>query len=106
MVSHYAHTNKCALVVLLSIFVRFKNTCLFEKLLNIMFNNLVFLIIAVPPNSPRVISEDGHIDTTGAIAGVYQEDEPMRLKCEVVGGRSSLKSPMQRQAGPVQHIQT
>ena len=46
----------------------------------------ILFLIAVPPNSPRVISEDGHIDTTGAIAGVYQEDEPMRLKCEVVGG--------------------
>ena len=43
----------------------------------------------MPPSSPRVISEDGHIDTTGAIAGVYQEDEHMRLKCEVVGGESS-----------------
>ena len=42
----------------------------------------------MPPSSPRVISEDGHIDTTGAVAGVYQEDEPMRLKCEVVGGKS------------------
>ena len=48
-------------------------------------SQLVFLI-AVPPNSPRVTSEEGHIDTTGAVAGVYQEDEPMRLKCEVVGG--------------------
>ena len=58
----------------------------------------------MPPNSPRVISEDGHIDTTGAIAGVYQEDEPMRLKCEVVGGRSSLNFEVANAtSGPVQY---
>ena len=50
-------------------------------------------LVAVPPSSPRVISEDGHIDTTGAVAGVYQEDEPMRLKCEVVGGKSKKRHP-------------
>ena len=59
-------------------------------------NDLFCVLVAVPPSSPRVISEDGHIDTTGAVAGVYQEDESMRLKCEVVGGKSTTSQNMQR----------
>lgn len=43
-------------------------------------------LFLVPPNSPRIISEDRRIDTSKAIAGVYQEDDVMRLKCDVVGG--------------------
>ncbi|TRY72296.1 hypothetical protein TCAL_11263 [Tigriopus californicus] len=48
---------------------------------------ILILGVVVPPNSPRIISEDRRIDTSKAIAGVYQEDDVMRLKCDVVGGR-------------------
>lgn len=59
------------------------------SLLNPTFTFLFFRFLSlslVPPNSPRIISEDRRIETSKAIAGVYQEDEIMRLKCDVVGG--------------------
>jgi len=51
-----------------------------------------FLFHAELPNSPRVTSRDRGIDTSGAVAGVYDEDDPMNLICDVVGGEGEAVS--------------
>ena len=42
--------------------------------------------ISVPPNTPQITSGDKRIDTSGAIAGVYNEGDVMNLTCSSTGG--------------------
>ena len=42
--------------------------------------------ISVPPHSPQIQSGDSRIDTSRAIAGVYNEGDIMDLTCVSVGG--------------------
>ena len=43
--------------------------------------------ISVPPNTPQISSGDKRIDTSRAIAGVYNEGDVMDLTCISVGGK-------------------
>ena len=43
-------------------------------------------LISVPPNTPRVISGDKQIDTSGSVAGVFNENDIMNLTCISTGG--------------------
>ena len=45
--------------------------------------------ISVPPNTPQVTSGDKRIDTSGNIAGVYNENDIMNLTCISTGGNWS-----------------
>ena len=42
--------------------------------------------ISVPPNTPQINSGDKRIDTSGSIAGVYNENDIMNLTCISTGG--------------------
>ena len=53
--------------------------------LNIFLNKSNFSI-SVPPNTPQVTSGDKRIDTSGSIAGVYNENDIMNLTCISTGG--------------------
>ena len=44
------------------------------------------IYISVPPNTPQVTSGDKRIDTSGSIAGVYNENDIMNLTCISTGG--------------------
>ena len=48
------------------------------------------LFISVPPNTPQIQSGDDRIDTSRAIAGVYNEGDVMDLTCISVGGKLLL----------------
>ena len=42
--------------------------------------------ISVPPNTPQITSGDKRIDTSGSIAGAYNENDIMNLTCISTGG--------------------
>ena len=51
-------------------------------------------MISVPPSSPRIWSPDKKIETSRAIAGIYDEGDNMDLRCNTVGGKQGLISLM------------
>ena len=48
--------------------------------------DLAISTFSVPPNTPQIYSGDKRIDTSGAIAGVYNEGDIMNLTCTSTGG--------------------
>ena len=54
--------------------------------IDIIFKLNMRIQISVPPHSPQIQSGDSRIDTSRAIAGVYNEGDIMDLTCVSVGG--------------------